>query len=166
MINGSNTPENERDLWRTPPEIIEVIKGFLNMGIALDACAANAEVSVAHYFISPEQDALSNNRWPLSRGQVAFMNPPYSKPATWCARASLEAFSNQAFVVGLLPDDRSTKWYQEHIEGVASLALLPNKRISFLRPDGSKGGSNNRGSVIPVWTPWRTTRTEYIRVMI
>lgn len=156
----------DRDTWRTPDNLLRAAERFLNMPFMLDVCA-NATNTVCDKYYSIDDDALRDDcDWSARRG-AAWMNPPYSDPAPWCAKAASESERRGIFVVGLLPDDRSTRWYQQHIEGVASLALVPDRRVAFLHPlTGEPAKGNPKGSVIPIWTPWRTGRTEYIRIKI
>ena len=36
--------------------------------------------------------------------------------------------------------------------------------LAIAWPDLMEQGGNSKGSVIPIWTPWRTGRTEYVRI--
>ena len=151
------------DSWATPQRVFDRIVEVIGLEPGLDV-AATRENTKAPLYISEKSNGLSRD-WSMGGGNnVAWCNPPYSNPAPWCAYASEQARTKNMFIVGLLPDDRSTKWYQEHIEGEASICWVPNKRISFVNPEtGLLQGGNPKGSVIPLWTPWRTGRTEYVR---
>jgi hypothetical protein len=95
---------------------------------------------------------------------AAWMNPPYSDPGAWCAKAAHEAAKGM-IIVGLLPDDRSTVWYQQHIHGIAPTVFLTPTRIQFDSLGQKPGtGSNPKGSIIPIWTPWRTGQTQEVYI--
>ncbi len=163
------------DTYATPVDVFDAIRRRLNMPILFDVCADEWNAKTRLFF-SAEDDALTIP-WAERIGELvtgdqpdlkstayaAWMNPPYSDPYPWCEKANEES-EQGLIIVGLLPDDRSTLWYQDHIEGQASLCFVPNRRISFIDPDtGEPKPGNPKGSVFPVWTPWRTGRTEYIR---
>lgn len=166
----SNTKPSKKDQWATPPEIFKQIQELVNIPLVLDVCASSNNAKTKCY-LSEEDDSL-NKDWKsiVSRECQfadtpvigAYVNPPYSNPWDWCKKAASEA-EKGLIVVGLLNDDRSTRWYQEWIEGVASVCFVPTKRISFLNDDGEIIKGNNRGQVIPLWTPWYYGRTEYVR---
>ena len=157
------------DTWATPQAVIETIEAWLGMDFTLDVCASYENAKASHY-IDEETDALNPDiEWkdyhPGGQG-VFYMNPPYSNPYPWAERAAKESQRGN-IVVGLMIDDRSTRWYQDNVEGLASVALIPNKRIRFINPEtGLEQGGNSKGSVIPIWTPWRTGRTEYVRISL
>lgn len=167
-ITKSKTPPSDRDSWATPHHVVENVEEFLGFRFGHDVCASAQNYKAPRWW-SEKEDALSID-WAAAlsawhdRGPLAvWMNPPYSNPLPWVMKAAEESRKG-LIVVGLLPDDRSTKWYQAGIEGHASLALVPNRRISFLDANGKPINGNPKGSVLPIWTPWRTGRTEYVRI--
>lgn len=168
--SNSRTPESARDRRATPWWLFRQIERLLNVPIIHDVCAAKETTKCATYWgpdVGVDSLAIDWMGHEATWGRQVFpfalwMNPPYSDPGPWCEKAAAEA-AKGLIVVGLLPDDRGTRWYQDHIEGVASLAFLPSRRISFLGPDGKPQNGNPKPSIIPVWTPWRTGRTEDVR---
>ena len=92
-----------------------------------------------------------------------WMNPPYS-------RGNIDKFCKKAYdesqkgctVVGLLPSDLSTKWYQNWIFGKAHEVRTTARRVRFIDPiTGKQGGSPKFGSIIVVWKPGMPERTEF-----
>lgn len=159
---------NYRDKYGTPRHIVWEIESALNVRVAHDVCASEHN-TVAASFWSEETDALSFS-WAdrLRPMTVCWMNPPYSALPAWTAKAAEESRKG-LLVVGLVPDMRSSKWFQRNVEGVASLCLLPDGRINFDPPPEAladpefKQSSNPWPSCVPVWTPWRTGQTQYLR---
>lgn len=177
-FSKSKTPEGSRDLWETPAEVFDAIQFALNIPILHDVCATRATSKCGSMYWGPDQgdDTLSMDwmqelEWmhaPNGHPEAQFptvcavwMNPPYSDPTPWVRKAAEES-EKGLIVVGLVIDDRSTKWFQNHVEGVASLAFVPDRRISFLQ-NGRPVPGNPKPSIFPIWTPWRTGHTQYVR---
>ena len=168
---GSKTPPVERDRRATPPAVFERIQEVSGLRFIHDVCADERNRKCESYW-SEADDAFSfcwRDRLPVAKAArkaawllPLWMNPPYSDPYPWCATAAREA-RRGLVVMGLLPDDRSTEWYQHWIEDVATVCWVPDKRISFLGPDGRPQSGNPKGAIFPLWTPWRTGRTEFVR---
>lgn len=160
-------PLTTKDMYRTPRHIITAIERALNMRIGWDVCAdhvSNVATTGRYFGLDKDQDSLKFWWYKrLPKMTVCFMNPPYSQIPAWANKAKIEA-SRGLIVVGLLPDMRSSRWFQKNVEGKASLCLLPDGRINFESPDPTiKVSSNPWPSCVPVWTPWTTGRTEYVR---
>ncbi len=147
----SKTPENERDRRGTPVEIFECISNALNIRFDLDVCADVGNHKVDNY-LTKETNGLAQP-WD---GHTCWMNPPYSSPYDWCLTAAFEAGAGTGcVVVGLLPDDRSTKWFKEQVYPFASAIYTTSRRIPFLDENGIPQNGNPKGSIVVVWTPWR-----------
>jgi len=150
----SKTPPNERDKRSTPAIIFSAIQRELNLKFDIDVCAEKKTTKVDRYW-SEEDNALSFG-WRDKLSHIAlpvgWMNPPYSSPKPWCEKAYNES-KNGMIVVGLLPDDRSTNWYQEYVEKATTI-LIPTTRISFNDARGIPQPGNPKGSAIVVWTPF------------
>ena len=173
-FHESKTNPERRDETETPWEVFLQIERLMGIEFTWDVCATE-ENSKCPYYYGPdngeEESKFKNGLkadWSinleLGAGHIYhWMNPPYSDCASWCKKAYNEA-KKGLVVVGLLPDDRSTKWYQNWIENKATLCYVPDRRISFLEPETKKEmKGNNRGSVFPVWTPWGSNYTQYVR---
>lgn len=164
----SKTPPADRDRRATPPWVYAAICEAIGIDPEWDACA-EPHTAVTGRFVkrhwTAEDDALKIDWASELTHQLGYnlhtvwVNPPYSDPAKWCAKAACEA-KKGLIVVGLLPDDRSAGWYQEHIHGVAPTVFLTPSRVPFIMPETGKEQSGNpKGSIIPIWTPWRTGST-------
>jgi len=168
--SGSKTPKEDRDKRQTPVSVFNRIQELINIPLVHDVCAED-HTAKCKSFWTEKDDSLSK-AWmdeaeimPLdcSTNFAFWMNPPYSDPATWCAKAYLES-KRGLIIVGLLPDDRSTKWYQNWIEDRAAFVYVPDKRISFENAEGEPQKGNPKGSIFPVWMPMRFDKTQYIRI--
>lgn len=154
---NSKTPPSERDRRATPPAVFERICRMTGLVPVRDVCADEDNYKVRPFW-TVEDNALEIS-WRHNLGvnfaghhPCVWMNPPYSDPAPWCKKAAFEA-DKGLLVLGLLPDDRSTGWYQEWVDQ-ASVVFVPDRRIAFLGPDGKPQPGNPKGSVFPLWTPW------------
>ncbi len=162
----SNTPREERDRRATPPELVDALVTETGIGyFDVDICA-EPHTAKADVFYTAADDSLSFHWYrQIKRGSFIFMNPPYSDPLVWCRKAASESRAG-LFIVGVLPDDRGTRWYQECIEGVATHAWLPTRRMAFLDVNGKPQAGNPKPTVCPIWTPWRTGTTTYSRIEV
>lgn len=82
-----------------------------------------------------------------------WLNPPYGKEiAAHLAHAVREARTG-ALVVALIPVDPSTRWWHEHVEGVAEVHFLAG-RVQF---EGATGSPNFANAVAIYWPAgfWR-----------
>lgn len=168
VYKNSGTAQNERDRWATPPEWFAAIEKALGLKIDFDVCAERTTSKCGPDRCWTVDDNALLIDWrrhfemEINGVPVVFMNPPYSEPAPWVRKAATEARKGM-IVIGLIPDTRDRVWWKEHIEGVAPLVLVPDKRIQFQKPDGTPSRGNFQGSAVPVWTPWCTGMTVYPR---
>lgn len=162
----SNTLPADRDKRATPRWAFEAICAATGLDPVWDVCAETHTAVVPGRFYSAKHDALSID-WHLDIDPglglpVVWMNPPYSDPGAWCEKAALES-ARGMIVVGLLPDDRSTRWYQDHVYGIAPVIYITPRRLPFINPaTGEEQSGNPKGSVVPIWTPFRTGRSDEV----
>jgi len=165
----SKTPKEERDRRQTPMWVFHQIEKIINTPICHDVCAEVHTAKTASFW-TKKDDALSRGWNDMAKDLLIagnpisafWMNPPYSDPAAWCKKAYEES-QKGLIVVGLLPDDRSTGWYQDWVEDKAQLVYVPNKRISFEDANNVPQKGNPKGSIFPVWMPFTFDKTQYVR---
>lgn len=94
---GSNTPADQRDLWRTPPALFAALDA--EFCFQLDAAAAPHN-ALCRKFITAEQNTLETP-WSdyLNIPGYAWLNPPYSDITPFVKKAAAES-KNQ---IGTLP---------------------------------------------------------------
>lgn len=158
----SKTPKEARDKRGTPPHLVSYIEHILGLNFVVDVCAEQSTNQGSIEYWTEEDDALKKN-WSrnyrafatfATSGLAAFwMNPPYSNPSAWCKKA-LEEVRTGMVVVGLLPDDRSTDWYQTYVKPHAAAIYFTDIRLPFLDEEGIPQYGNPKGSIIVVWAPW------------
>jgi phage N-6-adenine-methyltransferase len=160
--NISATPDNQKDLWQTPPFVVEDAARLIGQGFALDACAADIQAAKAAEFITPEMDALTVDWWPAAALGAVWCNPPFSQKEAFLQRAHEQARLMRLTVCCLVPLEPSTTWWRTHVTGKATAVYIPDGRYPFIHPEtGLVMGSPNFASCFVVFTPL-TMPTQYI----
>jgi phage N-6-adenine-methyltransferase len=148
----------KNDLWKTPEDLLRILRKAFVDNIFIDACPDQKDYEdyVAgnykgvFYRLHPD-DALDYDlRWGYSDDCVVFMNPPYSGKykEEFINRALYEEEENYTPVIALFPASVETAWFKE-IEEKSTLVWYLGKRVSFVDPVTGKSGAGNRsGSVI------------------
>lgn len=119
------------DDWLTPPEILQRLGRF-----DLDPCASTRRpwpTADRHFTI--DDDGLSKE-W---HGRV-WLNPPYTEVSRWMAR--MHAHGNG---ISLANARTETRWFFDYVWS-ADAVLFIRGRVTFFRPDGTKGDLGGRAS--------------------
>jgi hypothetical protein len=104
-----NSIKFSKDNYATPSWLMDCFEGWF------DPCPLNP---------TPEIDGLQ-----MEWGMRTYVNPPYSEPHKWVAKAIQEANKGKLIVM-LLRVDTSTKWFADLIEAGAE-CLWFGRRIKF-----------------------------------
>lgn len=156
MEDGGGVMEDS-DLWSTPPEVFGELDARYGP-FTVDAAANETNRKCEQWFGpgSPlGENALARkwNAW--GEFQRVFMNPPYSNPYPFVAKAWEQAHIGNCLVTMLLPSTTEVRWWKEFVydgdrrrfrPGV-EVEYWPN-RIRHIKPDGTRGGSPKFGSVV------------------
>jgi hypothetical protein len=110
------------DNWRTPPWLLEVI--FPN-GHYYDPCGENP---------LGLRDFEGLGSWPTD--VPVFLNPPYSDPAPWLARAA----KHGGPIVCLVKSDHSTLWWQRYAGAFRVVRI--GQRLRFIGDGDGEGVAN------------------------
>jgi len=158
------------DLWRTPPEVI----GFLTErfgSINLDLCSSDKN-KVCENNLDEECDFLDDSwiayapeEFNFVAGDLAFCNPPYSKPLPFVKQCVKWAKHGYA-VTGILNFDTSTKWFAELINANALIMPITGGRVSFLNGDGVTIKGNSKPQFMFYLAPFlsESVQTEYVPI--
>ncbi|MDF6270009.1 phage N-6-adenine-methyltransferase [Escherichia coli] len=155
---GSNTPADQRDLWRTPPALFAALDA--EFCFQLDAAAASHN-ALCRKFITAEQNTLETP-WShfLTIPGYAWLNPPYSDITPFVKKAAAES-KNQIGTVMLVPADTSVGWFREAIEAASEVRFITAGRLAFINPvTGKPVSGNNKGSMLMIWRPFPRTHCE------
>lgn len=136
----SKQHDGKGDQWFTPAHIVDAVSAAMN-GIGLDPCAhpdtAAWRESLHHICTQDGGDGLKD---PWRAGSV-FMNPPYSRPAPWLAKAAEHAAKGND-VIALVPAAVATKYWDEHVWSRGATIVQPVGRLSFV----GLGGKTHKGA--------------------
>lgn len=136
--------------WGTPWELFAALEREFHF--SLDPCATATNAKCPKFFTKTE-DGLQQD-WSSER---VFMNPPYGKTiAQWMRKARLEA-GRGALVVCLVHARTDTRWWHEHVEGIADEVRFLRGRLRFEKP-GSARSSAPFPSAIVIYRPHVATR--------
>ena len=146
-----------KDEWQTPIGLFNKLNEEFNFHLDVASSYSNY---LCDSYLTLKEDAIKSYTWEYGYDSEYFdnpccwMNPPYS-------RGNIDKFCKKAYeesqkgctVVGILPCDCSTKWFQNYVMKSAEIRFL-NRRVRFINPDtGKPKGSPTFGSIIVVWKP-------------
>ena len=134
--------------WSTPQSFYDRLdKDF---SFTLDPATDGANAKCKKFF-TEQEDGLKQS-W---EGETVFMNPPYgSAIKDWIAKARKESENPNTIVVGLIPARTDTRYWHEHIFGVASDIIFIKGRLKF----GDGENSAPFPSAVIVWGKGTNTR--------
>lgn len=134
------------DEWSTPESYFEIINAKYGP-FDLDPCA-RVMTAKAPAFFTKEQNGLEQPWF----GKV-WVNPPYSQPSRWCAKAAAEqAVGNTELIVMLLPAAVDTNWFHEYVVPYAKVEFIRG-RLRFCDWTGQPSkGSPMGGNVLAIYS--------------
>lgn len=137
----SNTPESEKNEWRTPPEVFAWASSLIG-GIDYDtACTLEnrlADRIVGRYSL---QDICKADALAVGWFGRCWCNPPYDNIEPWIAKALA---SKSAITAMLIPSPNGEARYAELCAKSHEIQIVG--RLAFLKPDGRPVSGNTRGS--------------------
>lgn len=123
------------DVWLTPPEIVRSFGDFM-----LDPCSPiEAPWRLTPFWYTEEHDGLIQPWF----GRV-FMNPPYGSATKFWMRRLMQHGDGIALIFARV----ETQWFHETVWNAADAVLFFNKRISFYKPDGTRGVGSSAPSCL------------------
>lgn len=158
MTIKSNTAPEDKDCWRTPPEIYAALNREFNF---VGDVAASASNHLHHFYLTEKDDALSPDTiWDLEfQDGYVWCNPPYSDIMPWVHKAQQ---GDEVGVVMLVPADTSVGWFRQAIEDVTEVRFITGGRLSFISPSTGKPVSgNNKGSMLLIWNRHRPKAKQF-----
>lgn len=135
LHNISNTPLNEKNEWRTPPQVFNFADRILG-GIDYDtACREENALATAVYLGRADDDALAAH-W---HGRC-WCNPPYDNIDPWIEKA----IASHAITAMLIPSPNGEARYSTLMQHAHEIVIVG--RLALLKPDGKPVSGNTRGS--------------------
>lgn len=147
---GSNTPDNERDEWRTPRWLFLWLDQRFGFDIDL---AASDENALVDNYLTIDTDALQrpwHGLW-----QRGYCNCPYSNIDPWVDKA-IQEMDAGFLTVMVMPSFNGEERFCRVFD-FASEVIDIIGRVAFLRPDGTPVSGNTRGTSVYVFDPHRLT---------
>lgn len=119
------------DEWQTPPEFLELVRGFygqIELDPASNAVAQRTVQALDYYSIQEGRDGLL---LPWAYNNV-FCNPPYSRDliVKFVNKAVQESKADGTQIIMLVNSSTDTQWYHTLVEHSAAL-LLWRGRLKF-----------------------------------
>ncbi|MFZ7164611.1 DNA N-6-adenine-methyltransferase [Avibacterium avium] len=157
----------DRDTWRTPQYCRKWIA--MRWHCTIDGAAFSHNKVFGHWIgkLSEGEDSATHiaddfladdlptylSSWGCGNHSI-FVNPPYSDVTPFLKQAKRLRDAGH-LVVMLLNNDKSTKWYQNHIHNVANEVIdIVGGRINFLHPiTGEEIKGNSKGQMVVVFDP-------------
>lgn len=138
---GRNTGslKEERQAWRTPPDIFAILDSVFHFTI--DACASVDNALCKRFWTS--QDDAAKQDW---TGEIVFCNPPFSLAGKMLPKARQ---ARQACF--LLPTTALTSRY--FATSLPDVLLLPPYRIKFVPPLDVTSQQPSLGTAILLYNP-------------
>ncbi len=161
-MTGEDKSQTNDD-WCTPERVIRLLLQFWNGPPRLDPCS-NPQSNVPadrKWYGPPGVDGLlaswsslgsakQRPRRDSMAGRVTvFFNPPFSNKYEWTRKASFEAgFGCE--VIGLVPADTDTEWFDRYVVRAARAACFLKGRLRF---EGDRTFPARFPCVMPYWGP-------------
>lgn len=137
IVNQSSTPLNEKNEWRTPPEVFRWASKLVG-GFDYDTACRNCNaLAPPIWTYTGHFDALLVS-WDGSG--AAWCNPPYDDIDPW----SNKAIASSCVTALLVPSVNGEARYASLIRAAHEIVIIG--RLAFLRPDGTPVSGNTRGS--------------------
>lgn len=132
---------SESNEWSTPQSFYDRLNKEFNF--TLDPCS-DGKNNKCDKFYTIEDDGLTQD-W---GGETVFMNPPYGRAIKdWVAKARSESEKGGTTVVALIPSRTDTRYWHDHIFGVADEIRFIKGRLKF----GDGRNSAPFPSAVIVW---------------
>lgn len=118
---ANSTGHLQKDLWETPDWLFAKLN--LEFGFTLDPCC-QAHTAKCRKFYTPQENGLIQS-W---RGEVVFVNPPYSRGNIdqWMEKCLEEQHYAKA-IVGLIPVSTSSNWFHQYVLDKAEIRFLKGR---------------------------------------
>lgn len=141
ITHKSQTEKQNKDYWRTSPELINDALGLLGVtSFDTDVCCSveSIKINKSFAYISETQNALNNEWFTLQNSTPSFCNPPFSKKWEFFKKAVEQSKKWGKSVLMVLPYTPATKQWHENVHGQDCIIYVPDGRYQYLLPDGTK----------------------------
>ena len=128
MGNLSSLMSSVSTEWRTPENVLALVREVFGGPVVLDPCTTDDNPVRASFFFTPRVDGLAQ---PWSGYKNAYVNPPYGRalPA-WIGKCAVEA-ANGVEIIALLPARTDTRLWHRHVIAAQQICFWRG-RIKFV----------------------------------
>lgn len=134
---------SDQERWQTPPELFEPLHS--EFAFDLDAAADVVTARLPRFLT----DALTSAPW---AGDRIWLNPPYGHKLEPFVRRAADEADLGKLVVALIPFRCRGAWWHEAVLGRAREVRCIRRRVSFVKPDGTRGKfTGSCDSCLVVW---------------
>jgi phage N-6-adenine-methyltransferase len=180
---NSNTPEDERDLYQTPPDLFEGLSKIYGP-FQIDG-AANAHNHLLPLWMGPGSEHHENaliGDWDVPGVETKiFINPPWSRGSiySFVRKATEQHAKGTALATLLLPATTEVAWFHDFVWDSRRQAFYPwlriffiAPRVSYIRPSGEIAKNPGMGSMVVSFRSWDDnwnlgnieTKSEFLKV--
>ncbi len=147
-IFNTETPPDEKDLWRTPGWLFR----WLNARFAFDVdLAADRDSAVVGAYYS---EAALQSPWSHTYPKgIGYLNPPYSNIDPWVWKA-IEEMRSGFTTVMVMPSPNGEDRFAD-VLAHASETIDIVGRVAFIRPNGKEVRGNTRGTSVYIFDQHR-----------
>jgi hypothetical protein len=137
--------EKQGNEWYTPDEYLEAARTALG---AIDLDPASCAIAQRRVRARVWHNEKANGLKKPWSGRV-FLNPPFDDPGPWVARL-LEAHKRGKVSAAVVITNNCTEtaWGQALLTTPGVALCFPSSRISFHKPDGSRGTGNRYAQIV------------------
>lgn len=143
-------PETVSNEWRTPKMVFHAIEKHFNMKFKVDLCAS-AQNTLCTFYVDSSIDVLTVSPSVVGTPGPGFMNPPYNLGNLWdfVRKAAEIAQAANVPVAVLIPASKTDQpGFAKIIREFNPHIAFMEKRIPFLRADGTGSSSPNHPSMV------------------
>lgn len=108
------------DEWETPSELYTRLNK--KFGFTLDPCSTK-ENHLCDKYYTKEENGLCKS-W---KGEIVFVNPPYSEIKQWVEKCYKEYETNGTTVVMLIPSRTDTRYFHNYIYHKAEIEFIKGR---------------------------------------
>lgn len=152
IINKSKTEKQNKDYWRSPPNLIGDALMLLKIRcFSVDVCAKDRDTSIelSTAYIDENIDALSPsvdwNKHNIVKNEAfhckylpMFCNPPFSQKWKFFNKAIEQTKKFNQSILMVFPYTPVSKQWHENIHSQDCIIYVPDGRYQYLLPDGIK----------------------------
>ncbi len=158
ILINSSTKKAEKNYWATTPECFADAQALYGRKFKIDVAATQLTKKCSVFFSEHENALITPwlDDW--------WCNPPFDSKLAFLTWAYVQKSFFKTSGMMLIPFEPCTGWWEQYVEGKASVVYEPDGRYPFLESDGkTKKSGVNFASCFVLFTPTYTNETLRVR---